>query len=119
MLKLSRSSSKISTTPRIYSETSVTFSLLGAALYPEEISEPEPLSTILRHLLLQGLYHFEVLIASESSILRDPLCSEGFSSEPEAPTTDHSLSLLTVMQLYPFTTFITCNVPINASSYEQ
>jgi len=79
---------KTSTTRRIQPEASAASSFPGAALRPEDISDPEPHSTILRPLPLRCLYHSKVLTISRSSPLRDPLHSEDFNSEPDAPTTD-------------------------------
>jgi len=88
--------SKTSTHLRVHPEASATSSLLGAAFYPEDILDMEPHSAILRPLPL------EVLTSSGSLLLRDPPYSEGSSSVPESPTTDHPLSLPTVMQLHHF-----------------
>ena len=61
---------------------------------PESHTPPRPLS-------LQGLS-----------------CPEGSSSEHEAPTNRSSMIYINIYATLPSPTFITCNAPISASSYD-
>ena len=72
------------TTLRVHPEASVTSGIPGAVLRPEDISTQKYIPP------LRGLHCSNVLTSSGSSPLRDSLRSEGFSFEPEPPTTNHT-----------------------------
>jgi len=111
MSKLPRSSPKISTNLRVHPEVSATFSLTRTAYYPKDIPDPS------RSPPFRGLFHSKPLPLWCPHLLRvfstsRPSHSEGFSSEPEAPTIDHPWSLMIVIQLHPRHVH-NSNAPIN------